>query len=303
MCIIIVKNKKVEMPSDSILQNCWKNNHDGAGFMYHDRATGEVVIEKGFMKLKHLKKALKAHKFGIEDTVAIHFRYATAGGISKANTHPFPLSKNVKELRQTTFRTKSAMVHNGMLGAGKGNLSDTMIFVRDILSDPLIHNNLSRSAVLQLLGYYMGNGKSGYGNRIAVMTKEKVTLLGATWIEEDDGLWYSNSDYKVSKVYTSTSKSWKTWSPAGASTSKYAKDDTEIGEVVYDDNGVGWDAYGVPVCPTCDNESDIVSEHWGLYECFTCGTLFQDDGTVLAEPDGNYEEEDEELTEGKGAVH
>lgn len=49
MCIIIVKPKGRELPSNEIFENCWKHNYHGAGFMYH--INNKVIIDKGFMTL------------------------------------------------------------------------------------------------------------------------------------------------------------------------------------------------------------------------------------------------------------
>jgi len=57
MCIIAIKQAGISMPATKTIENMWHNNPDGAGFMY--AKAGSVFIEKGFMKLKSLKVALK----------------------------------------------------------------------------------------------------------------------------------------------------------------------------------------------------------------------------------------------------
>lgn len=34
MCIIIVKNSRMDLPDKEILKRCWNKNPHGAGFMY-----------------------------------------------------------------------------------------------------------------------------------------------------------------------------------------------------------------------------------------------------------------------------
>lgn len=41
MCIIIVKNSRMDLPDKEILKRCWNKNPHGAGFMYN---YNDVVI-------------------------------------------------------------------------------------------------------------------------------------------------------------------------------------------------------------------------------------------------------------------
>lgn len=50
MCIIVSKEKNKNIPSREILENCFNNNSDGAGFMYV--LNKNVHIEKGFMNFE-----------------------------------------------------------------------------------------------------------------------------------------------------------------------------------------------------------------------------------------------------------
>ena len=45
MCIIIVKNSRMDLPDKEILKRCWNKNHYGAGFMYNYNDV--VIIKKG----------------------------------------------------------------------------------------------------------------------------------------------------------------------------------------------------------------------------------------------------------------
>ncbi len=47
MCVILVKEKGIELPTKKVLKCCWERNPDGAGFMFNDY--GKVIIMKGFM--------------------------------------------------------------------------------------------------------------------------------------------------------------------------------------------------------------------------------------------------------------
>lgn len=57
MCIIIVKNSRMDLPDKEILKRCWNKNPHGAGFMYNYNDV--VIIKKGFMFLMIFMKICK----------------------------------------------------------------------------------------------------------------------------------------------------------------------------------------------------------------------------------------------------
>ena len=60
--------------------------------------------------------ALTALEIGEHELCGIHFRITTAGGTSKANCHPFPLSQVTGDLKNICLETDAAMMHNGIFG-------------------------------------------------------------------------------------------------------------------------------------------------------------------------------------------
>ena len=62
MCVILVKERGIELPTKDILESCWKRNPDGAGFMFND--CDKVVIMKGFMTFEefYLRKLIGYHQ-------------------------------------------------------------------------------------------------------------------------------------------------------------------------------------------------------------------------------------------------
>jgi len=195
MCIIIVKDIGVKLPSDKIMDTCWQNNSDGAGFMYLTKDK-QVHICKGFMTFADLNLAILERGITKADLLVIHFRLATSGIVNQACTHPFPLSKKNSELRQLDIVCKKGVVHNGVFGVGKKKMSDTMLFVKEILSDGVIHNNLSRPAIKNLLAEYLGTTRH-YSNKLAILGKTGVKLLGEDWeYDSDSRLYFSNIGYQ-----------------------------------------------------------------------------------------------------------
>lgn len=147
MCIIVFKPMGQKMIEESVVKTCMKNNKDGAGYMFN--TTSGVLCRKGFSKADALCKALqddlKFNKVREEDVdIALHCRIGTAGLVKPENCHPFPVTKNVGMLQSLFNITPVAMMHNGMIDIKDDkypNLSDTQIFVRNVLSNVSLENN------------------------------------------------------------------------------------------------------------------------------------------------------------------
>lgn len=82
MCVIIVKRKGIELPTDLLLYKAAKINHDGCGFV---SSNGSY-----YRSLDYNKFADKFYKdVSKEDSCIIHFRWATQGSTRICNCHPF----------------------------------------------------------------------------------------------------------------------------------------------------------------------------------------------------------------------
>ena len=131
MCIIAIKNKGINLPSDKTLETMFKNNSDGAGFMY--AVDNKVIIHKGFMTFRSFKLALDklSKQYDITDLpLVMHFRIATSGQVDGGTTHPFPLSGKRKNLRKQYIETDIGIVHNGIIPIkSPHNMSDTMQYI------------------------------------------------------------------------------------------------------------------------------------------------------------------------------
>jgi hypothetical protein len=148
------------------------DNNDGIGIM------SRLGVVR-FVGKKQLKKArryvrLQLAPEGIE--YAIHFRFATHGDVSLANTHPFVLPDG-----------KSYMMHNGVISwCGYDAVrSDTGVF-SDLLDD---YPGQANEAYLKQLGNIIG-----YGNKLCIMNADGTFSLvnddAGLW---DNGIWYSNT--------------------------------------------------------------------------------------------------------------
>jgi gamma-glutamylaminecyclotransferase len=103
MCVIIIKQKGEVMPRE-IAKTSSKINPHGLGIVWLD--TFEVTYHKS----NEYRLLLTNRPF------IAHFRYATVGVVSKANTHPFRCGNNVDEL----------LMQNGTVkGYGSSKMTDS----------------------------------------------------------------------------------------------------------------------------------------------------------------------------------
>ena len=207
MCIVITKDKYVSMPSNNTLRRCWQSNPQGAGYMYTDPTTRQVIGKKGFMTLDAFLKELSNPKLD-KMNVVIHFRIATHGGVNDAATHPFPISNKVDDLNALEWTSRAGIAHNGIIpgyGTQRG-LSDTQEFIKNVLSKSGEH--VLHPGVLSMTTALIGS------SRLAIMRRDKIVRVGGGWVQFK-GCWYSNSGYKKQ-----VSSKWAS-SPADPSTDAY----------------------------------------------------------------------------------
>lgn len=212
MCVIAYKPLGTMFPSQTILENCFNNNPDGAGFMYSYNE--KVHLQKGYTTFESFNKALKKARniTGDEVPYVMHFRIATQG-FEKTMTHPFPLSRKMNDLKQTKASCDIGIAHNGILDItsdGSKEYSDTMKFITDYLS--LIIKNLAwhkNEDTKQLIENLID------GSRLAILDKNShCELMGKGWVE-DNGIFYSNTSYSCKKASYVGWGNWGNWSNVG----------------------------------------------------------------------------------------
>lgn len=199
MCIIVSKEKGVNLPSREILERCFDYNNDGAGLMYVDK--GKINIIKGFMTFKgfydYLTKLDKMYNLK-EKALVMHFRISTAGKVDGGNCHPYPVSKRKGDLRSTCIQTDLGMAHNGiisMYSRGDGDLNDTQQFIRKVIY-PLYSINKE---------FYLNNDIMSMlddiaGSKLCFLDKnENIYYVGK--FVEDNGVKYSNTTYMPYTYY------------------------------------------------------------------------------------------------------
>jgi len=195
MCIAIIKPAGSKIPSESVLDLCFDNNKDGAGFAV--ARNSQVEIYKGFMTLEALKAGIRIANIKAENPAIYHFRLATSGGISPGKCHPFPLSNKICDLEKTFHLSATALVHNGIFGfydTDKG-LSDTQIFIQDIA--PIVDKK-GLGSIKRLLGMIAYESSS----KIAILQANGTINKFGEWKKGEDGLYYTNEGYKYRMIIT-----------------------------------------------------------------------------------------------------
>lgn len=212
MCIIVYKSAEEKFPSKTTLKTCFENNPDGAGFMY--AYNKKVYIEKGFVKFNEFWKKLQATRKLVGDALpyVLHFRISTQAGKRPDCTHPYPLSKNMEDLRKLSTTAKIGVAHNGIIELTSYGYSyqkqitynDTMEFITDYLS-----------LIIQNKDYYKNKDTLKLierlcGSRLAILDEDGYCqLIGDGWVL-DNGIVYSNTSYMPRIVYYKPTKTKET---------------------------------------------------------------------------------------------
>lgn len=212
MCIIVAKNKGVEMPTKETMKICFDNNPDGAGYMF--AKDGNVYIHKGFMTFDSFYKSIE--KLGKiydlkEHSIVMHFRISTGGNVDAGNCHPYPISNNKADVRKTKFVTDLGMAHNGTISdyssgysyysyssyskTSKEVLNDTQKFIINCVSaiKEMDNNFLRNPRAMQLISDVAGS-------KLCFLDGDENIHYVGEFIE-DNGVMYSNANYKPRYTY------------------------------------------------------------------------------------------------------
>lgn len=208
MCVIVCKEKNMELPTKKVLQECFNTNQDGVGFSYV--RDNKVIIEKGFFKFEKFYDRLMEVDRELDlynKSLVIHFRWTTHGSTTSGNCHPFPITNNIDDIKATYFESDFSMVHNGIISNYGKNLlediSDTQNFVIKYVFEMMKKDNrfLSKENNLNLLLKECENTKLAF-----LDVNDNITKVGN--FTELNGIWFSNlnwqdvwEDYKYIPTY------------------------------------------------------------------------------------------------------
>jgi predicted glutamine amidotransferase len=191
MCIICYHEQGKELPSEEHMKNSWDNNPDGAGFAVWREDENRWEVEKGFMFKEDFNARYKEMNFTEDDLFILHWRIATSGKTDAERTHPFPITDNCDNMTALKYKRKKIVFHNGVVGAGTENHSDTMIAIRDWVVP---------------LWKYMHDDKIYYlledlwsPSRVLICDGDMIAELGDWETDEETGILWSNDGYLENK--------------------------------------------------------------------------------------------------------
>jgi len=191
MCILIYKPADAELSREAML-DFYKRNPDGFGVMYLE--DGRVVTHKLIAGPKKIRRLYNRVARGRE--CALHWRYATHGLNSRANTHPHRVTDSLY------------LMHNGVLSQFPGELrgeSDTAHFTRELargFADNGLDTHLAprfKAAMAEIIGW---------SNRMIFLSPDG----GFQIVNENTGLWHDGCWYSNTYAWNAPGA----WSAPGA---------------------------------------------------------------------------------------
>jgi len=263
MCIIIYHPEETNMVSKQVLKNCWDKNSDGAGYSYWDQAAKMWLVNKGFMTWNEFWLSFNAHSFSKQSTWIAHFRIATAGNTDGGNTHPFKICTNYDTMRVEKYRAKKIAFHNGVVGRGEDEVSDTMLHIKKYIAPlfPSIHKKKIKTIITHLC--------ETNSNRWILTNGAHLFLFG-DW-EDKDGVYYSNKSYIVAKVHVYKQTNYNNYN---YDYYRKRREEREAKEKKKKEK----ETERKIECPICGESKFVMDSPYNVGECtcYTCGCVFDE---------------------------
>lgn len=178
MCLIIHKPRGIEVPL-TLLRSATEYNPDGFGVMTYSGRYQLTIKRSHTPNFDELRRICQSVT---EDECAIHLRLRTRGKITRTNTHPFQVTKDIY------------MAHNGTLNihCRIPGQSDSWHIVNDYLrpilqkSPEVLHSRAFQAHL---------KNRIGMDNRLIFMDARqgKTVIINRELGIEYKGLWLSNT--------------------------------------------------------------------------------------------------------------
>lgn len=259
MCVIIYQpaDHKDPLPK-KLIEHCAEGNPDGHGMMYCQ--DDKLKIKKQLADVEGFYQKYVVALKQADGPMILHFRIGTSGKKDLANAHPHFVTPNI------------GLVHNGVLGPGIKDLSDTRRFIQEILNN-LPDSWFENQIIMNLLADHIKSDKM-----ILLRNDSKHWMLNQDngYWDKDLGIWYSNYSAKswnkpkvvyVPKKKDDTKKdtSYEEWWKTDKDTAR---------DSVLDD--MDWPFYWnhkiycIDCIPTEAWLEDTVDDVSGVHECSKC---------------------------------
>jgi len=259
VCIIVYHPKNAKQITKETLSICFQNNDDGAGYSFWDKEKNKWIIRKGFMEWDDFWESFNGNDFQSENIWSAHFRIGTSGKTDGGNTHPFPVCDDYVTMRKTEYETNIIAVHNGVMGKGEDDFSDTMKHIKEILFP--MRDKINDKKFLKIFGKLCNTSSNRW-----LIASEASTLLLGDW-KKFEGSYYSNTSYEEVK----------TWKAASASARGY---NSSWNDPYNWYNKRGENRKGTSKdeldCPSCGEKEFIAPSLFSNFKkrCYCCGAVF-----------------------------
>lgn len=179
MCIAILNTKGVTLKRE-VLNNCWKNNGDGAGLLYMQDGKMQVFKEMNSFD-NFYNEYVRVRKAISKQNIVLHFRISTHGKVNETNCHPFLVHEGL------------GFVHNGMIynAPESKDFSDTYMFNETILKY-LVNGFEYSEDILDMLHVYIGTGSK----LIFLNSEDDYAIVNEKAGHWHLNCWFSNTSYQ-----------------------------------------------------------------------------------------------------------
>lgn len=182
MCIIAIKQRGVEFPSISRLENMCDNNPHGFAVVWQDNAAENKNVK--VFRTMNRGNFVQKYKWIVRNHDAestalfLHARIATHGSLRIENCHGF-----------VDYEQHVYFAHNGVLQIpNRGDLTDSETFFRDIFIPALQHGGWKEAE--GVIEEHLGSSK------FVFMTKGGELRKYGNFTSDYNGVLYSNLSYK-----------------------------------------------------------------------------------------------------------
>lgn len=198
MCVIIFSPNTGNRPSSKTLELCEKANPHGIGIV--TQGTRQMFSVSKGVSLDYVKKILKT----TDGAIAIHFRYATVGGVQDELCHPFPCT--TKAETWLDYESSDLLMTNGTWM----NWEQSYQAMKKLLKIPNLTSDISDTrALAQVIGTTLNTSflanitdKHPQSTRVRSLylskSKKRTASFYGTW-HSYEGCKFSNLRWKVRK--------------------------------------------------------------------------------------------------------
>lgn len=197
MCVIMAKTENYRDVDkvQKYLENMVNGNPDGNGIVVIEPGEhGKIWWKKGISPNELYRLA----KQNINKTFFIHTRIGTSGEMTAPYTHPFLISthRDHKKILEGTLKAgEFLLLHNGMFSIKIMDGESDTSTVAKFLSHSATYWDKNFDKLSQFFDIF------GNSSRVLFINSEGKIGMTGNWVQEEEGLLFSNSNYKWSYRY------------------------------------------------------------------------------------------------------